>query len=277
MNKCFLQYRVQGSVLILFLLSLLGCGAAQFVDLTVEIEINNWDHWFFMDKKEVARTPGEPHSIFSRPATVHCVVGTNLWMMGGNFYQNAKVTWRFTGTNILEYGLTTTDVPVRPSPGDIVGVSPGVGQEFTRTYETVDGNPGRPIRVRDLMEFQGRVCWLALCSGPALKREGRQIFPPSDIWKELVYAPKGFKDNTTVYNDDLGLPRSIELLTPRDQIAFQYQVRQSTNILGWNFPLEFYGVQYVSGGTNRWVLDYTVKGKVTSIGIASERQIPRMP
>ena len=59
MNKCFLQYRVQGSVLILFLLSLLGCGAAQFVDLTVEIEINNWDHWFFMDKK---RSPALPES-----------------------------------------------------------------------------------------------------------------------------------------------------------------------------------------------------------------------
>ena len=72
----------------------------------------------------------------------------------------------------------------------------------------------------------------------------------------------------------MGLPNSINLTTTDDQSIFQYQVRQSTNLLGWNIPLEFYGVQYLPTSTNGWKLHLTVKGKVTAIGVGIKPQIP---
>lgn len=120
------------------------------------------------------------------------------------------------------------------------------------------------------MDLRGRICWLAFCSGSALQREGRQLNPPSDLWKQLVFAPNGFSDKTTVFNDGLGLPRSLELFTPDQKRIFQYQVRQTTNIAGWEAPLEFYGVQYRPATTNGWELQMTFKGKVTAITIRNE-------
>jgi len=63
-------------------------------------------------------------------------------------------------------------------------------------------------------------------------------------------------------------------VSTNNQPIFQYQVRQSTNVLGWNFPLEFYGVQYLPTGTNNWKLHLTLKGRVTAIGISSKPEIP---
>lgn len=210
---------------------------------------------------------------------MYCVIGINTWMMEGNFRQNSKVTRWFTGTNIIEQSVITgelseTDAQRRSRRGNLAIAFPLVGQQSTRIYQTDDGNPGRLARVMDLMDLRGRILWLALCSGSALKREGRQVFPPSDLWKELLSAPVGFKDETTIFEDDFGLPRSVELLTPNDQLIFQYQVRQSTNVLGWNFPLEFYGVQYRPARTNGWELQLTFKGRVTAIGVGDEPQIP---
>ena len=54
---------------------------------------------------------------------------------------------------------------------------------------------------------------------------------------------------------------SINLVVTNNQSVFQYQVRQSTNVLGWNFPLEFYGVQQLPAGTNTWKLHMTIRGQ----------------
>ncbi|HXJ76377.1 MAG TPA: hypothetical protein VNM37_26195, partial [Candidatus Dormibacteraeota bacterium] len=77
-----------------------------------------------------------------------------------------------------------------------------------------------------------------------------------------------------VFNDDLGLPKSINLVVTNNQSVFQYQVRQSTNVLGWNFPLEFHGVQQLPAGTNTWKLHMTIRGKVTSIHPGQNPEIP---
>jgi len=79
---------------------------------------------------------------------------------------------------------------------------------------------------------------------------------------------------TEVFRDSLGLPKSIQLVTTNNQSVFQYQVHRSTNVLGWNFPLEFFGVQYVPTRTNGWKVHLTLKGKVTAIGVGAEPQIP---
>src|SRR5207245_9498920 len=111
----------------------------------------------------------------------------------------------------------------------------------------------------------GSICWLSFCSGSFLKRDGRQIFPPIPFWKESSLVYSGWSDKITAFKDGLGLPRSVDLIARNNQPIFQYRVRQSTNLLGWNFPLEFYCVQYLPSWTNLWMLALRAKGRVTYI------------
>ncbi len=247
----------------------------QFVELTAELECDNWSYWFLEDQ----RNRGSGKSIFPDPLSVRCVVGTNAWMMEGEFAGGALVTRWFTGNEILEQ----TTVMRLPSDYETeiarrlalpAGNIMSVGQKLMRTNSTADGNPGRPIRVMDLMELRGRVCWLAFCSGPVLQREGRQLYPPSDLWKNLIAVTNGFAERTLVFEDGLGLPRSIELSAPSGQRVFQYQVRETTSVGGWTIPLEFYAIQYRPAKTNGWEVQMTVKGRVTSARLSTNPPIP---
>jgi hypothetical protein len=248
-------------VLLLCLLLPLPCAAEQFVELTAEIEVNDWSYWFFEDQHGLPDASGYPRTIFPQSTNVRVVVGANTWMMEGDFYANAKATRWFTGTNIVE-----RLVLAQPAP-----------EATMRVKATGDGNPGEPVQVSDLMDTTSKICWLAFCSGPALKRGERHLYPVSDLWKELIYAPSGFTDKITVFQDGLNLPRSVSLLTPKDELVTQYQVRDSTNVLGWSFPLEFYLVQYRPARwprTNSWELHLTAKGKLTAIGAGEQPQLP---
>ena len=264
---------------------LFTCSAAaeRFVELNTEIEIDDWSYWIFEDTKGIVSRNGErPESIFGRSTTTRFVVGTNSWMMEGDFYKNAKATRWFTGTNIIERSIITAPLP---NPLRItnfpVGISPPVGEERTKVQASADGNPGRPVRVSDLFELRGKIGWLAFCSGPALKRSGREIFPLDDLWKERCLCSGVFTDMTAVFDDSLGLPKSMEIFTETGRLIFQYQVRQSTNVLGWNFPVEFYIVQYGPGPvqppgssrTNSWEVHFTAKGRITNVNVREQPSI----
>ena len=255
-------------------------GAGQFVELTVEIEIHEWDYWFFCDR--IGRYPGQEGtpSIFTTNQTRRCVVGEDTWMIESDFPTFAETRW-FTGTNIVTHTRVKKEAP---EPGAGRTVAPGglavkpapAGHRYTTVSESLDGNPGRPGGVADLMGFDipGTISWLAFCSGSALKREGHRIFPPSAFWKESAIAFSGWKEVAEVFPDGLGLPRSANLVFTNGQSIFEYQVHRSTNVLGWTFPLEFYGIQYLPTGTNNWKLHLTLRGKVTSIGAGREPEIP---
>ena len=118
-----------------------------------------------------------------------------------------------------------------------------------------------------------KICWLAFCSGSFLKREGRHIPLPSGLWKEYFHADE-FPDHTTTFNDGLGLPQSVTQYAKTNQTVLQYQVHQSTNLFGWNFPLQFFLVQYLPDRTNGWVAHLTAKGRVTAIGAGSKPEMP---
>jgi hypothetical protein len=189
-------------------------------------------------------------------------------MMEGDFYSNARVPRWFTGTNMIE-SITRTEIPQPPSTTNFpVALAPST----IRITESTDGNPGRPVRVSDLMEVRGKIGWLALCSGPALKIPGRRIFPPDDLWKERCACSGTFTDKTVIFDDSLGLPKSMEIFTEKGQLILQYQVRQSVNVLGWKFPLEFYLVQYGPPHwprTNSWEVEFTAKGRIIDITIGA--------
>lgn len=259
-----------------FLLLSIQRGAAQFVELMAEIQIDDWDYTFF--QAEHRRQPPETQkSIFNKAYSVRCVVGTNTWMIEGEFITNGKKTYWFTGSNIVAHTVITKQLPDPPKLANFpVMNSPQVGAKFTDTYESADGNPGRPVRVSDLMMLRENIVWLAFCSGSALKQDGRKINPPSSSWKEIGRVATS--DKTKVFEDALGLPMSVKLLTKEQDMAFQYEVHQTTNVSGWSFPLEFYCVQYESVRTNQGNLRLTAKGRLTSIkertdlGISTEIQ-----
>jgi hypothetical protein len=278
--KRILNGQASGCILLLCFLPTVGTGASQFVELTTELQICDWDYMFFCDKNR--KYPGEPGtpSIFAENQTRRCVVGEDTWMIESIFPTFEETRW-FTGTNIIAHTLIKKGTPdallskIREH-SNLAVAAPPPGHRYTRIHESVDGNPGRPGGVADLMGFDlpASISWLAFCSGPAFRREDRRIYPPSAMWKESSIFYSGWSDSTAVFEDTLGLPKSINLLSTNGQSIFQYQVRDSTNVLGWKMPLEFYGVQYLPTGTNAWKLHLTFKGRVTSIGPATQPEIP---
>ena len=264
----------------------LGClvqaaAGAQFVELTTEIEVEDWSYRFWRDPEHLKRKESAPDSIFrtgmSTGFAIRCVVGTNGWLMEGPFSSNAKVTYWFSGSNIVKRSEITSEIPEaelkrRSKIGPIALGSPKVGSVNMRTNESADGNPGRPVRVVDLMMTAEKVVWLAFCSAPVVRSNDPKIPPPSDFWKQYLARTK-FTNQVTRFEDELGLPATIVMVTTNGQLVLQYQVHHSTNVLGWNFPTEFYLVQYKTGPwpwTNAWEMQVTAKGRVTAIGPGKE-------
>lgn len=258
------------------------CRADQYLEIKADIEVNEWDFWLLRDRRQ-PRTDDIPNlftkSIFPKSHSVRCVVGTSTWLMQGEFSRNANVTQWFTGTNIIERTVITSAVPDAEAKQLAAAIPlgfsrPPVGSSYINTYESSDGNPGRPVRVADLLELNGRIAWLAFCSGSVLKQSGKRLFPPSDLWKETRLGfSYPFSDKVVVFDDGLGLPKRLTLYATNGLPVLEYQVNQSTNVFGWNIPLEFYVIQYVAHGTNDWLLELTAKGKVTSIGLGSRPSI----
>ncbi|HEX3797972.1 MAG TPA: hypothetical protein VH413_04660 [Verrucomicrobiae bacterium] len=233
------------------------------MEVTAEIEATDWDYMLMSDPPREQFKGPRIGSIFS-PRTVRCVVGTNTWMI-----QTLHTTRWFTGTEIIEETAVTNATDLNSQQ---IYVGRGIHRQ-TRVFPSTDGNPGRPVGVADIMTFDlpAKVGWLAFCSGLTLKQAGRTVYPTSDFWKEYIFH---WTDQTSVFHDELGLPESINLITTNNLPLFNYRVHTSTNIMGWNFPLEFYSVQYISHGTNAPQVDVTVKGRVKTIGPGTEPIIP---
>lgn len=82
---------------------------AQFVEFTAELECDNWSYWLLEDH----RGRESKRSVFFEPLRVRCVVGTNRWMMEGDFPGHARVTRWFTGNEILERRIVTQGLSQR--------------------------------------------------------------------------------------------------------------------------------------------------------------------
>ena len=187
-------------------------GAAQYAHVTAEIEVAGWG----------------ARGLEVTPYKLRCVVGTNGWQMDGDLARNGKVTYWFTGTNLIERTILTEGTFSVPA-----------GTQWTRKRESADGNPGRPVRESDFLTLPGRIACLAFCSAPCLKREGHRLFPPGDFWKEFINAPNGFSDHAVLFKDALGLPKTVNLYTPAtnlsSNIASPRQPMSSAGSYRWSF------------------------------------------
>jgi hypothetical protein len=260
----FLKPRVL--LVALSLLLALRAGAAQFVELTAEVQGDDWDYNLLVDRLN-EKDRGPVTGLFQPSRTIRCVVGTNMWMIEDTNRDYVEQRW-FTGTKYVVNSFWI-DARGQKKSGPDAPVS-------IHIHDSVDGNPGRPGGVPDLMigDIGAKFCWMAFCSAPTLKHEGRTIYPTSDLWKESSIYFTGWKDKTTTFPDELGLPQSIDLVTTNRQQVFEYQAHLTTNFMGWSFPKEFYCVQYTGSSSNGWRVHLTMKGRITSIHEGTEPKVP---
>lgn len=100
---------------------------------------------------------------------------------------------------------------------------------------------------------------------------GRIPLPLADFWS---YGIK-YTNTRSVFEDGLGLPKTVDFYTDNGQPVFRYRATESTNVLGWTFPLRFELAQYRNEyGRGPWELNLTASGIVTSIGVGRPPQIP---
>ena len=211
--------------------------------------------------------------------TVTCIVSTNNWFIRGNFLTSADAYFWFTGTNVVEHRVITDSMYLQrakdfvsekfpgPNPRSLIaGSYPRAGEKFTTIHPSPLGQlAGGGIE---------NAVWLAFCSGTYLKHDGRQIPMPLGLPSEAFE----YSDKTTMFEDDLSLPKSVELYSTNGQLVCEYQVLQATNFLGCTFPLRFRVAQFwdrpTSGGTTIPSRS-DLLGKVTSIKIGTQPELPK--
>ena len=216
--------------------------AAEFVEISAEIETFGY-------------RLGDTNSIVkAKPKLVNvvCIAGSNEWYIENDFSE--RQAWLFDGTNVVcrSRPLSAPDTSER-----------GNSKVMKEVWESRDGHP--------LGDFGVNIPWLAFCSGTYLKCEGRIIPLPAAI---LRHCPDRFAytDVTTTFDDEFGLPKSIDLFTSKSHfltshadfdkeysfgerytewekktasnlregiLVFHYAVLESTNVLGRSFPTKF--------------------------------------
>jgi hypothetical protein len=248
-------------VIALFVAISAKCLAGQFVEVNVEFESLDLGNFIFQRPEKLALSAHNPS--FHDLGAIRCVFGTNTWFLEKHEESHIESDW-FNTTNIVQHIVVTKNA----SPE-----SPPVGTKITWIHDSIDGNPGQPPRVADVLGPYQKICWLAFCTGSFLKLEGRHIPPASDLWKEY-FTEDFFPDRTTVFDDSLGLPRSVAIMGETNQPLFVYQVNASTNFMGWNLPMEFSVAQYCRFGTNGWQMIYEVNGKVVSVKPGMQPDVP---
>ncbi len=266
---------VRGHVIALcfWLVLPLHAGAAQFVEVSAEIQTVYWSE----------HSTNVPSKVEIKNSTIHCVVGTNTWLIAGDF-EPAQQAWWFTGSNIVAQTVLTGYPSERPvlfheNHPDII-----LGKRYTRAFESPDGRPvpsSPALAVGTAFGEAGvRIPWLAFCCGPYLKQVDSRL--PLLRIEEFNFA-LDYSVKATVFPDDLGLPRNVDFTLPSGQPVFQYRVLESTNVLGWTIPTQFHLVQYrkahysARGEAGGWEVDFTATGKLISIGVGSEPKLPADP
>lgn len=116
-----------------------------------------------------------------------------------------------------------------------------------------------------------RLVWLAFCSGDHLRQDHRKIPLLLGHWRHAA----GFSDDTIVFEDEFGLPKRVLLFAANGNLASQYEVLATTNILGRVIPIEFRLIQHsalAKGALDGTVV--TVEGKVRAIKPVGEPSVP---
>lgn len=191
----------------------LGChdiSADQFVKVEAELQILEVK---WLEPEPSAKSQVRPPSTNEWKIAFSAIVGTKEWRLEGNFSRNSRDCWLFDGTNVLN-SIRMTGPAESANHGNTNG--PGLLGPALSLSSSDETNMTINIHVTPGGYLPGdasqNIPWLALCSGSFLKRSGRTIPYPVAI---LGHSPDSFAytDKTQVFDDELGLPRKIELFT----------------------------------------------------------------
>jgi len=151
-------------------------GAAQFVDLTANIETVRWINGY-----------GEkPPRVQTTSWTTHCVVGTNSWLIEQQSGEYTRDSWWFTGSNVVAHSVVLKYPSDRPelfarNHPEIV-----VGRGYSQIQEWSECRNGKPlpalaVTVGEIPRGTAylNIPWLVFCSGPYLRTKDRVLRPPS--------------------------------------------------------------------------------------------------
>jgi hypothetical protein len=228
----------------------------------------------------------EGRNPIQRDYSVICVIGTNQWRIDTGFSEKGGYQWLFDGTNLYDNIIVYPKLS-RPLTNDnnelqTLTQSPAIKRSIN-TVHVFSSSNGCPLG-----DSQVNLPWLLFCSGRFLRAEGRVIpFPVVD----LRHTPDAFaySDRTQTFDDELGLPRSIDLFASQSlfkasvnseifegkhdvemwkrgsmgykwnlaegALRFRYSVVESTNFFGWNIPV-----------AAEWALNIPETGKLVPLG-----------
>jgi len=229
--------------------------AAEFVQLTVNIETLSW---------KGGSGPGEGSKTESYQ--FHLVVGRNKWVLEDT--RDARTVCSFDGDRTRER-IWIRDAQ---SPQGAVG-DPSSGHWWTPSDRLSDGNPSRTARSSDFLYPAARYAWLAFCSGPTLNNRNHKLYPPHDLWKEMI-AASTITEKVTRFEDDLGLPRTASLFYDGRQRLLDYSVTTTTNFAGWNFPVGFFLLDYSLPQSATWGIQWLAHGTLQSVSLAADPMPP---
>ena len=138
-----------------------------------------------------------------------CTVGSNEWWIETDAAKRAIEKWHFDGTNVCSSVRIVRPMPeeqrARFTQFTRLSTVPFEAARSNLTVRVWESGHGHP-----LADLHINMVWLAFCSGPHLKREGRLIPLPCD---NLHHAPDryAYRDKTETFDDGVGLPRVVDL------------------------------------------------------------------
>ncbi len=230
--------------------------AAQFVEVTARMEITTFQYH---------EETGLPLKNI-RTVSVRCVVGTNNWLIEHQPRTNATdSTWFVNGKLIRQINYSNYSNYGQESIAEET-TSFRTFRRNSRPASVINGADGYPGG-----ELLVNLPWFAFCSGPFLQRSARGVPVPTSPPDRAAF---GFTNETTFFSDSFRLPRRAVFYATTQQIKCDYQVQQSTNVLGWNFPTAFTVVHNEPDSLGKWNRQLSITGRVTSIQPAQPVELP---
>ena len=230
--------------------------------------------------------------------TAVCTVGADRWRIDHDHSLNAEASLVCDSNNVYQLIRITKPLPSFPVASPFIQQL-GLDRELSAAEYSnrfVDIWPG----VLPLADVGANLPWLAFCSGHYLKRKDRML-PLLFTSVHNTADAFAYRDKTSCFDDELGLPRSVDwefsaaafaksLDEPRLErgdyvmkmhsvlgtslrdgvLRSRYTVHEWTNYSGWHIPTKFELVEYGNNGewsSKPW---YKAVGQVASIRRAPE-------
>lgn len=150
------------------------------------------------------------------------IIGTNEWQLDGNFSINGRRTWHFDGTTVCGgFRIVKSATEIFPEAATnsflqaVLPTEPDPSRITIHIHQAAGGYlPGG---------FSENIPWLAFCSGTYLKIPNRRVPLPVVDSHSTIYS-FAYRDETEIFDDELGLPRAIRLFASRD--LYESSLRQ---------------------------------------------------